>query len=141
MTVIARTAIRTAFKALLDATTTWQATYKSQPKSFGGQSPVATLHDGPLEWEFLAAGYTPDVYKAEIWLTNYVRRGADDDSDAAEAALDTLFQAVAGVVAANRAATNWTLCDLVPATEPDYVMVDGVQYRSERIRLMFTLRN
>ncbi|MBN2389892.1 MAG: hypothetical protein JXR84_04170 [Anaerolineae bacterium] len=141
MTVIARSTIRTALKALLDATTKWQATYTSQPKSFGGLSPVATLHDGPLDWELLAAGYTPDVYKAEIWLTNYVRRGPDDDTDTAETALDTLFAAVAGVVAASRKTTNWTLVDMASPTEPDYSMVDGVQYRSERIRLVFTLRN
>jgi len=141
MTVIARSTIRGAIKTLLDATAKWQATYTSQPKSFGGVSPVATLHDGPLDWEFLAAGYTPDVYKAEIWLTNYVRRGPDDDADAAETMLDTLFAAVAGIVAANRKGTYWTLLDLAPPTEPDYAMVDGIQYRSERIRLVFTLRN
>jgi hypothetical protein len=138
--VIDRAAIRAAFAVLLEANGAWQVVYQSQPKSFGGQSPVATLHNAPLTWEALAAGWAPDMYQAEIWLTNYVRRGPDDDSDTAESALDTLLAAAMAVVAANRTSVNWTELTMLPPTEPDYVMVDGVQYRAERMRLQFTVR-
>lgn len=138
--MIARNTIRTNFAALLTTNGSWQAVYTSEPKSFGGQSPVVTLHDGPLDWEYLAAGHTPDAYSAEIWLTNYVRRGPNDNVDTAETALDTLFAAAAAVIKANRTGTGWTEVWLTPPTQPDYAMVDGVQYRLEQLRLIFVVR-
>ncbi len=138
--MIDREAIRAGIQELLETNGAWQAVYASQPKSFGGQSPVATLHNAPLVWEALAAGFAPDLYEAEIWLTNYVRRGPEDDSAAAEALLDDLLEAAFAVVAANRIGAAWSEVVLVPPTEPDYAIVDGVQYRMERLRLLFTVR-
>lgn len=135
-----RAVMRGALATLLEDAGDWQAVYDCQPKTFGGQSPVATVHNGPASFEFLAAGHTPTAYFYEFVVTNLVRRGPDDAEDAAEAALDALLEAILDVVNANRRTDEWTLLDLVGPTEPDYYMVDGVQYRAEAVTVRAVVR-
>jgi hypothetical protein len=135
-----RAVMRGALATLLSDAGEWQAVYDCQPKTFGGQSPVATIHNGPANFEFLAAGHAPVAYSYEFIITNHVRRGPDDAENAAEAALDALLEAVLDVVDENRRTDEWTLLDLAEMTAPDYYMVDGVQYRAEAIRVRATVR-
>lgn len=135
-----RAAMRGALATLLEDTGDWQAVYDCQPKTFGGQSPVATVHNGPAMFEFLAAGHAPVAYFYDFIITNYVRRGPDDAEDAAETAMDSLLESVLDVVDENRRADEWTLLDLAEMTAPDYYVVDGVQYRAEAITVRATVR-
>jgi hypothetical protein len=140
MAMPGRGAIRAALKALFQANGAWVAGYSSQPKTFGGKSPVFTLHNDPLGWEWLAAGFAPDRYDVRFQLTNYVRRGQRDDADEAEAMLDALLEAAVAVVQANRTHALWATLEMENQTEPDYYLVDGVQYRVEVLRLTATVR-
>ncbi len=140
MSVPDRKAIREALQALFVAHGAWQAGYPSQPKTFGGQSPVFTLHNSNADWEHLAAGWAPQRFGYAFVLTNFVRRGPSDDADTAEETLDTLLAAAFTVVAANRSSALWTELDVIPPTEPDYFEVDGVQYRVEQIAILATIR-
>lgn len=121
--------------ALLDAEGSWQAVYDHQPASFGGQSPVATVHSGGVEFPSETFGGDEDAVM-ELLVTNYVRR---DDADAAEDTLDALLIALVNVVKTNRTDANWSRLVVNGLTEPDYYVVDGVQYRAELIRLQATI--
>jgi hypothetical protein len=135
-----RAALRGALATLLQTAGAWQVVYDCQPKTFSGQSPVATVHNGPASFEFLAAGHAPTAWFYEFEITNLVRRGPEDAEEAAEAALDALLETVLDVLDGNRRTDEWTLLDLVGATAPDYYIVDGVQYRAEAITVRATVR-
>lgn len=135
-----RETLRAALAALLEATETWQAVYTSQPKTFEGQSPVATVHNGPARFEFLAAGHAPQAYFYQFVVTNYARRGPDDDEATAEAQMDALLMEVLDVVDTHRREDEWTLLEIVGASAPDYYIVDGVQYRAEAVTLEAMVR-
>ena len=122
--------------ALLTAEGSWQIVYNHQPTSFQGQSPVATVHSGPVEWENLTAARALQVVRMTLLVTNYMKR---DDAEDAEDQLDALLATVVGLVNDNaRVASIWN--DLrITGTEPDYYLVDGEQYRAEVIRVEATV--
>lgn len=123
--------------ALLDAEGSWQAVYDHQPASFGGQSPVSTVHNGGVEFPSETFGGGDEDAVMELLVTNYVKR---EDADAAEDTLDALLIALVDVVKANRKDDgNWDRLVVNGPTEPDYYVVDGVQYRAEIIRLQATI--
>lgn len=136
MSVPNRQTRRDRLKALLVAAGVWQEVYDHQPKSFQGQSPVATVHGGPVDFPLMTFGGDEDA-EIELWVTNFVKR---DDAAAAEDSLDALLLAVGDVVVANRKdAGFWNELFLRGPTEPDYPTIDGVQYRSELVRVVATV--
>jgi hypothetical protein len=136
MSVPSRETRREKLKVLLEADGSWQAVYDHQPASFGGQSPIATVHNGGVEFPSETFGGDEDAVM-ELLVTNYVKR---DEPDAAEDTLDDLLAAVVDVVKVNRkSAGYWARLEVSGPTEPDYYVVDGVQYRAELIRLQATI--
>lgn len=136
MAIANRKTRRDHLQDLLIAKGNWQEVYKSQPPTFDGQSPVATVHSGGVETPQETFGGDEDV-EMELLVTNFVKR---EEVDAAEDALDDLLVALIEVVLANdTAAGYWNDLQIRGATEPDYVMVDGEQYRSESVRVVATV--
>jgi len=111
--------------------------YDHQPKTFDGKTPVATVHGDLYEQEIDTFGGATQDVTVRLLHTNFVKR---DNADAAEDTLDDLLQAVGQVVAANRVDSqgNWQELHLERA-QPDYVIVDGEQYRSDEVTLVFTV--
>ena len=125
---------RDRIKAILDADGTWQAVYDHQPKSFGGQSPVATVHSGPVRTIEEAFGERK-LLQIGIIVTNLVKR---DDAAMAEDTLDALLEKVVQLMADNQSDAEWEYVE-IEDTLPDYVTVDGVEYRAEIIPLWPTI--
>jgi hypothetical protein len=106
--------------------TTLQAVYGYLPKDFGGQSPVCTVENGPLQIDV-----TTDIYHQEFTLIVgfWIRRdgGAGSGLDAAtsEDMLDSLAQALATLLAKSYNARFSMPSDLF------YDMIDGNDYRIE----------
>lgn len=125
---------RDRIKAILEDDGSWQEVYDHQPKSFDGQSPVATVHSGPVRTIDEAFG-GKKLLQTGVVVTNFVKR---DDAATAEDALDTLLEKVIQLMADNQNDSEWEYVE-VDDTLPDYVTVDGVQYRAEIIPLWPTV--
>lgn len=104
--------------------------YEGEPKDFGGLSPALTLHDGGTMTEF--ADYARERHR--FWLTTYWKR---DDPKTVEDAIADLSQAVRQTLIDNTEAQGyWEDLEFDDEfSEMTYVLVDGVQYRSERMRV------
>lgn len=105
--------------------------YESEPKDFGGKSPVLTLHGGGTLTEF--ADYARERHR--FWLTTYWKR---DDPDTTEDAIDDLSQVVRQTLIDNSDEPGyWEDLEFdAQFSEMTYVLVDGVQYRSERMSVV-----
>lgn len=129
MSLPSRKTRRERLVSLLEATEDYQAVYDHQPKDFGGQSPVATVHDGPTDLGMFSASY--NEVRMGFVVTNYVRR---DAAATAEDQLDALLATVHQMVRDNVADSGyWDILEIGGPTEPDYYNIDGVQYRVERV--------
>lgn len=125
-----RTAQRERLAALLTAAGNWQAVYDHQPGDFSGQTPVATVHGGGV-------GTGQDVFGSDLGrtvrllVTNFVKRR---DGAASEGNLDELLVAVLDLIKTNyKDAGNWLALEVEGASEPDYYLINGEQYRGETI--------
>ena len=134
VTMPSRELRRDRVQALLTANGSWQQVYNYQPKSFDQQSPVATVHNGPVRTIDEAFGGQA-MLQLGVVVTNFVKR---DDAADAEDTLDTLLQTVVQVIADNQDDSLWEYVE-VDDTAPDYVPVDGVPYRIEIIPLWLTV--
>lgn len=106
------------------------AAYEAEPKSFGGQSPALTLNSDGTRTDFV--DYPREHHR--FWLRTYWRR---DDPDTTEDAIDDLSQAIRQTLIDNTEVSGyWS--DLAfddEFSEMAYVIIDGVQYRSEQMRV------
>lgn len=106
------------------------AAYESEPKDFGGQSPALTVNSDGSMTTF--TDYAREFHR--FWVTLYWKR---DDADTTEDAIDDFSLAVRQTLIDNaEVAGFWE--DLIfdeEMSEMAYVIVDGVQYRSERLRV------
>lgn len=132
MSIVDRASYREAIAALLTSEGSWQAVYDHQTKDFSQQSPVAMVHSGRVTWRETTFGGHGQEMQIMVIVTNLVKRS---DANAAEDTLDDLLQVVVGVAEANQDNALWEAL-LVGDTEPDYYLIDGVQYRAERVPLI-----
>lgn len=134
VTMPSRESRRDRIQALLTANGSWQQVYNHQPATFNQQSPVVTVHSGPVRTiDETFEGHR--LLQMGVVVTNFVKR---DDASSAEDTLDTLLQAVVQVVSDNQDDALWEYVE-IDDTEPDYVTVDGVAYRIEIIPLWPTV--
>lgn len=125
---------RDRIKEILEDSGNWQAVYDHQPATFSQQSPVATVHSGPVRTVEEAFGGRK-LLQLGVVVTNFVKR---DDAAAAEDTLDTLLEAVVQLMADNQNDDLWEYVE-VDDTQPDYLTIDGVAYRVETIPLWPTV--
>lgn len=106
------------------------AAYESEPKSLGGNSPALSVHGDGTATTFV--DYAREFHR--IWVTMYWLR---DDPDTIEDAIDDLSLAVRQALIDNaELAGYWQ--DLIfdeDFSELAYVIIDGLQYRTERLRV------
>lgn len=128
-TLTSRKAAREQLGVLLD-TITNLTVYDHEPKDFGRLSPIVTVHSDGTRREF--PDYAREFHR--FWVTTYWRR---DDPDATEDRIDDLSQAIAQKLLDNsEIAGYWQDLEFDEEfSELSYLILDGVQYRSERLRV------
>jgi hypothetical protein len=137
-TLTSRKVVRAQLKSLLKAGVEtifdidgWTlAAYESEPKDFGGQSPALTVNSDGSMTDF--TDYAREWHR--FWVALYWKR---DDADTVEDAIDDLSVAVRQTLIDNcEVAGYWQDLEFdAEFSEMAYVLVDGVQYRSERLRV------
>lgn len=136
--IINREAARDRLKELMEAEGLWAEVHSHQPSSIDSKSPVATIHNGYIEFTPLTGrgGRMQSTY--ELLVTNLIRR--DSAPAAAEDLMDSLLSAVAGLIltySEGGPQEPWNHAWVMGPTEPDYYTIDGIQYRGEIIRAQF----
>lgn len=125
-----RSDARQKLAELLDTIVELVAVYDHEPKDFGRRSPVATVHSDGSRREF--ADYAREWHR--LLITLWWRR---DDGAATESYLDNLGAAVCQTLLDNSDLPGYWQ-DLVfdqDYSEMGYFLIDGVQYRYERLRV------
>lgn len=123
---VLKTGVETAFTAV-DLTL---AAYESEPKTLGGFSPVLSVHSDGSMTTF--PDYARELHR--FWVITYWER---DDPDTTEDNIDDLSVAVRQTLLDNAEATGYWQ-DLIfddDFSEVAYVLIDGIQYRTERLRV------
>jgi hypothetical protein len=123
-----RAASRAALKVLLETITTFEIVYNGAPFNTGGLSPVAMVtsdgtETGPGE-TFTTTATAHRILIDLLWL-----RVATTEAD-----IDALSAVVFALLKANRYANaTWTSMEIDGRSQLDYVLIDGKDYRLERI--------
>lgn len=140
MASTSRETVRDALAALLQAALVGsgkpaQAVFGYQVGDFGGQSPVVVVASGPTTRE--RRGFGPCWHtSATLLVFVFVTYAASGWTEAnAEDALDAIEAAIADVVLANSSTATWHGLTYAGETEPGSMVIGGVEYRSEVIRL------
>lgn len=123
-----KSVLKTGIETIFDIDGWTLAAYESEPKDFGGQSPVLTVNsDGTMT---VFVDYARELHR--FWVGWYWKR---DDPDTAEDMLDDLSQAVRQTLIDHAEEVGyWS--DLIfdeQFSEAAYVVIEGVQYRGERM--------
>lgn len=122
---MSRASERQAIRDGLAALPVFQAVYRSEQRSLGGQSPVVTMSSLQLAPQHITRGMIAHRYgyQITIWVV------AEGDLEAVEDQLD----------AATAAAVDWLLTNgytIEPSTKEPFGTIlndiDGVDYRAER---------
>lgn len=125
-----KTVLKAGVEAIFDVDGWTLAAYASEPKSFDGNSPALSVHSDGSMTQF--ADYAREWHR--FWVTTYWKR---DGADTTEDSIDDLSAAVRQTLIDNtEVAGYWH--DLVfdeDFSEIAYVDIDGVQYRTERLRV------
>lgn len=128
-TLTSRKTARAQIAVLLDEITGLNV-YDHEPKDFGRLSPVAMVYSEGTRTEF--PDYAREFHR--FWITLYWRR---DDPDTTEDYLDDLAQDVRQKLLDNAEEPGYWQDILFDEdfSETQYLLLDGVQYRSERMRV------
>lgn len=135
MTVVDRADVRTAFYQLLAVNVTAaQQVANGFVPDFGGVSPLVVVASSSVSRQRLSLRGSQPKVTLEIFTFTRATTGADDLIDATE-------RQIAQVVEDNQGAARWSAIDYAGDTEVGfYEGLDGVEYRRERIALVFTAR-
>lgn len=137
ITLTSRKTRRQQLASLLDTNVTdLVAVYDHQVKNFGGRSPVATVHSDGTRTVF--PDYTREYHR--FLITLWWKRSDDEDT---EDYIDDLAQAVRQTLI-NHAEEPGYWSDIffedeqtgIDYSQMDYVILDGVMYRRELIRVV-----
>ena len=128
-TLISRKIARTQLAVLLDEIAGLNV-YDHEPKDFGRKSPVATVHSRSTKTIFLPYNYELHSY----FTTLYWRR---DDPGNTEDYLDDLARDVRQKLLDNQTLSGYWDALTFDDNESDvqYLLVDSVQYRIERLEV------
>lgn len=128
---VLKAGIETLLEELWDVEDVTLAAYESEAKDFGGLSPVLTVHSDGTMTTF--TDYAREYHR--FWVSLYWKR---DDADTIEDALDDLAWAARQTLIDNSEEQGyWHDLDFDESfSEMAYLIIDGVQYRSERLRVI-----
>lgn len=123
-----KSTLKTGIETILDIDGFTMPAYASEPKDFGGQSPVVTVHGNGTMTEF--ADYARERHR--FLVTTYWLR---DDPDTTEDGIDDLSQAIRQTLIDNTEVSGyWVDLDFdMEFSSEAYVIIDGRQYRSEQM--------
>ena len=123
-----RATCRAALVTLLDTVTALAMTYNGAPFTTGGLSPVAICSsDGSETGPGETMATTSVAHRILIDLLWLRSATTEDDVDALSATVIALLKANRGATAA------WSSLELDGRSQLDYVLIDGKDYRIERI--------
>ncbi len=128
ITLISRKTARAKIGTLLSAITTFVAVYDHQVKDFGGKSPVAMVYSDGTQTDRPAYARQRHRYIVELWWKR-------SDDAATEDYIDDLANSVRQKLIDNDALDGfWEDLTFDEAgSEMDYIILDGVLYRRERL--------
>lgn len=142
MTVVSRAPARKGLAQLLEAALVGtdkpvQAVYAYQVGDFRGQSPVVAVTSGPMERlrDTMGACYRSRFNLLVYVFVLYADPTAGWGEDDAEDALDTIEAAIADLLLTNTRTVNWDRLEYSGPSDPDAVVIGGVEYRRELITL------
>lgn len=131
---------RALAQATLEATGSYVAVYNHEPGSFGGQSPVATVHSKSLGLQDFSHGEVQ--FTGEVAVSIYVVRGTEQDDTDGEAVEDQLDELVRAAMLELRTAFlnagvlgEFTITPSGSGYPPK--PLDGKIYRMERFAVPF----
>ncbi len=131
MTIPSRELARDQLVTLMTATGVFTEVLGHEVKDLGGKSKVLTVHSDAQVYEREGAGIAGAELRYRYWLTWWVHR---QDAAAAEDTLDTLAQKVTETVENNRVvAGKWEELTVMGESQPGYIILEGEQYRRERL--------
>jgi len=112
-----------------------QAVYPYQVGDFAGQSPVVVVASGPADHQTNGFGCVRASFQLLVFVfVAYAAAGGWTEADA-EDALDDIEAIIAGVIEANGRSEAWDKIAYSGPTQPDPVVIGGVEYRRELIAL------
>jgi len=138
--VSARGAARVRLAQLLEAALVGddkpaQAVFSYQVGDFAGQSPVVVVASGPADHQPNGFGCARASFQLLVFVfVAYAAAGGWTEADA-EDALDDIEAIIAGVIEANGRSEAWDKIAYSGPTQPDPVVIGGVEYRRELITL------
>jgi hypothetical protein len=112
-----------------------QKVYGYRAIDWGVQSPILAVTEGGTEWTQLTMG-GPLVPKSHSLAVHVFVFVPDDDDGDAEARLSPISIGLAGVIGANRKATNWSSITSAASTI-DALKLQGREYIHEVTQLTF----
>lgn len=125
-----KSVIKTGVETIFDIDDWTLAAFESEPKNPNGVSPFFSVHgDGSMTF---FTDFARELHR--FWVTTYWKR---DDADTTEDAIDDLSVAIRQTLLNNAELTGYWQ-DLLfdeEFSELAYVLIDGVQYRTERLRV------
>ena len=110
-----------------------QAVYDHQIGDFRGQTPVVAVTSGPANHEPNGFGCSKAAFQLIVFaFVAYAADGGWTEADA-EDALDDIEAMIAAVVGGNSRTDAWDKIGYNGPTNPDAVVIGGVEYRRELI--------
>lgn len=132
MTVPDRESNRDQLVTLITNGAFFNDVYAYEVKDLKQVTKVCTVHSDSFTYERAGAGDGGGAEHYErFWITWWINR---DDAAQAEDDLDAAAQTIAQIVEDNRNVSGqWEDLNIVGESQPGYVVVEGVQYRRERV--------
>lgn len=130
MALTARETIRAEISALFDSISEVQDNIAYPPLELKGQSPVISTHTGGTRPTFTSASAN-EIYHSFV-VTVYVNREAHGASGA-ETLLDQIVMKVLQAIRDDVSGTSYMTLAVSGRSEPDFAVIDGIQYRVEEI--------
>lgn len=118
-----------------------QAVYDHQTGDFRGQSPVVVVSSGPADHEPDGFDCEKDTFQLLVYVfVVYADTGSGWTEADAEDALDDIESIIAATVAGNSRTEAWSRIAYAGPTQPDPVVIGGVEYRRELITFNVEVR-
>lgn len=112
-----------------------QAVYDHQVGDFRGQTPIVIVTSGPAHHQPNGFGCERTRFQLIVFtFVAYAASGGWTEADA-EDALDDIEALIAGVIAAYPRTAAWDKIEYAEPTNPDTVVIGGVEYRREMTTL------
>jgi hypothetical protein len=112
-----------------------QAVYPYQVGDFRGQTPVVVVASGPAEHLPNGFGCSKASFQLLVYVFVAYAAAGGWTEEQAEDALDDIEAIIADVIGANGRTDAWVQIGYSGPTQPDPVVIGGVEYRRELITL------